>query len=51
MTSQPSGIVLDNPYNTYFAGGTVGGKIVLVLDRPKKVKGISLINRIVKIEY
>lgn len=33
-------IIFDNPYNTYYAGQTVNGRIELNFDSPKKVRGI-----------
>ncbi|CAG7817566.1 unnamed protein product [Allacma fusca] len=35
-------IILDNPHRSYFAGQTVSGKVVISLDRPKRVQGIKL---------
>lgn len=32
-------IELDNPYNTYYAGQTVNGKVTFTFDSPKKVRG------------
>ncbi|GJQ81948.1 hypothetical protein Trydic_g20414 [Trypoxylus dichotomus] len=42
MVSQGTGIIFDNPHNTYFAGATVNGRVQLVLDKPKKLRGIYL---------
>lgn len=40
MVLQPgTGIIFDSPYNTYFAGATVSGRIEIVLNKPKKIKG------------
>uniref|UniRef100_A0A1Q3FC19 Putative arrestin domain protein n=1 Tax=Culex tarsalis TaxID=7177 RepID=A0A1Q3FC19_CULTA len=35
-------IELDNPYNTYYAGQTVNGKVTFTFDSPKKVRGIVI---------
>lgn len=35
-------IELDNPYNTYYAGQTVNGKVTFTFDSPKKVRGILI---------
>lgn len=35
-------IQLDNPWNTYYAGQTVNGQVLLTLDAPKKVRGIII---------
>jgi hypothetical protein len=32
-------ITLDNPWNTYYAGQTVQGKVDLTFDSPKKIRG------------
>lgn len=32
-------ITLDNPWNTYYAGQTVNGKVVFTFDTPKKIRG------------
>lgn len=32
-------IILDNPWNTYYAGQTVNGKVEFTFDKPKKVRG------------
>lgn len=32
-------ITLDNPWNTYYAGQTVNGKVVFTFDSPKKIRG------------
>ncbi|GJQ81947.1 hypothetical protein Trydic_g20413 [Trypoxylus dichotomus] len=42
MVSQGTGIIFDNPDNTYFAGDTVSGRIQLVLDKPIQLRGIHL---------
>ncbi|KRT85285.1 hypothetical protein AMK59_168, partial [Oryctes borbonicus] len=42
MVIPRTGIMLDSPYNTYFAGGIVNGRVELALDQPKKVKGIYI---------
>ncbi|GJQ81950.1 hypothetical protein Trydic_g20415 [Trypoxylus dichotomus] len=42
MSTPRTGIIFDNPYNTYFAGATVCGRVELALDRPKKLRGIYL---------
>lgn len=34
-------IVLDNPWNTYYAGQTINGKVNLTFDSTKKVRGMS----------
>ncbi|XP_055375137.1 arrestin domain-containing protein 17 [Condylostylus longicornis] len=34
-------IQLDNPWNTYYAGQTVNGQVLLTFDKPKKVRGIT----------
>lgn len=33
-------IVLDNPWNTYYAGQTVNGRVDFTFDSPKKVRGV-----------
>ncbi|XP_059612350.1 arrestin domain-containing protein 17-like isoform X1 [Phlebotomus argentipes] len=35
-------IVLDNPWNTYYAGQTINGKVEFTFDSPKKVRGIVI---------
>ncbi|XP_058825942.1 arrestin domain-containing protein 17 [Topomyia yanbarensis] len=35
-------IELDNPWNTYYAGQTVNGKVTITFDSPKKVRGIVI---------
>uniref|UniRef100_A0A1B0GIA7 Putative signal transduction n=1 Tax=Lutzomyia longipalpis TaxID=7200 RepID=A0A1B0GIA7_LUTLO len=35
-------IVLDNPWNTYYAGQTINGKVEFTFDSPKKVRGILI---------
>ncbi|KAG7204887.1 hypothetical protein KM043_005285 [Ampulex compressa] len=35
-------IVFDNPWATYYAGQTVSGDIIVVLDSTKKIRGISI---------
>ncbi|KFB40717.1 AGAP001894-PA-like protein [Anopheles sinensis] len=35
-------IELDNPYNTYYAGQTVNGKVTFTFDTTKKVRGIVI---------
>ncbi len=35
-------ITLDNPWNTYYAGQTVNGKVVFTFDSPKKIRGKKL---------
>ncbi|KAL9889873.1 arrestin domain-containing protein 17-like isoform 1-T2 [Glossina fuscipes fuscipes] len=35
-------IVLDNPWNTYYAGQTINGKVNLTFDSTKKVRGITI---------
>lgn len=32
-------ILLDNQWNTYFAGQTINGQVRLTLDSPKTVRG------------
>lgn len=32
-------IVLDNPWNTYYAGQTVNGQVNFTFDSPKKIRG------------
>lgn len=32
-------IVFDNPWNTYYAGQTVTGNIIITLDSKKKIRG------------
>lgn len=32
-------IVLDNPWNTYYAGQTINGRAEITFDSPKKVRG------------
>lgn len=33
-------IILDNPYNTYYAGQTVNGRVEYIFDSPKKIRGM-----------
>ncbi|XP_012282075.1 arrestin domain-containing protein 17 [Orussus abietinus] len=35
-------IVFDNPWNTYYGGQTVTGRIVVVLDSPKRIRNIHV---------
>ncbi|KAH8369090.1 hypothetical protein KR009_000593 [Drosophila setifemur] len=35
-------VLLDNPWNTYYAGQTVNGQVKLTFDSPKKVRGIII---------
>lgn len=35
-------ILLDNPWNTYYAGQTINGEAKLTFDSPKKVRGNKL---------
>ncbi|XP_050089440.1 arrestin domain-containing protein 17-like [Anopheles aquasalis] len=35
-------IELDNPWNTYYAGQTVNGKVTFTFDAPKKIRGIVI---------
>lgn len=35
-------IELDNPWNTYYAGQTVNGKVTFTFDSPKKIRGIII---------
>ncbi|XP_015601478.1 arrestin domain-containing protein 17 [Cephus cinctus] len=35
-------ILFDNPWSTYYSGQTVTGRILLLLDRPKKLRGINV---------
>lgn len=35
-------IQLDNPWNTYYAGQTINGQVILTFDAPKKVRGINI---------
>ncbi|KAK6643831.1 hypothetical protein RUM43_000094 [Polyplax serrata] len=35
-------ILFDNPWATYYVGGTVAGQLMLTLESPKKVKEISM---------
>lgn len=35
-------IELDNPWNTYYAGQTVNGKVTFTFDSPKKIRGIVI---------
>lgn len=35
-------IILDNQWNTYYAGQTVNGRVEYVFDSPKKVRGMVL---------
>ncbi|KAM8705839.1 hypothetical protein ACLKA7_010177 [Drosophila subpalustris] len=35
-------VVLDNPWNTYYAGQTVNGQVKITFDSPKKVRGIII---------
>lgn len=37
-------ITLDNPWNTYYAGQTVNGKVVFTFDSPKKIRGKECFN-------
>lgn len=37
-------IVLDNEYNTYYAGQTLNGRIEYEFDGPKKVRGKDVIH-------
>lgn len=39
MTSQEMNILFDNPWATYYVGGTVAGQLMLNLDAPKKLRG------------
>lgn len=32
-------IFFDNPYHTYYAGQTISGRVEILLDSPKKIKG------------
>lgn len=32
-------IVLDNPWNTYYAGQTINGRADFTFDSPKKIRG------------
>ncbi|KAI4454693.1 arrestin domain containing protein [Holotrichia oblita] len=40
MVQPGTGIIFDSPYNTYFAGATVTGRVQIVLNKPKKLRGI-----------
>lgn len=33
-------IILDNAWNTYYAGQTVNGRVEFTFDKPKKVRGM-----------
>lgn len=35
-------IIFDNPYNTYYVGQTVNGRVEITLDSPKKIRGILI---------
>lgn len=39
MGLQDCQIILDNPWNTYYAGQTVNGQVKLTLNSPKKIRG------------
>lgn len=39
MGIQDCQIILDNPWNTYYAGQTVNGQVKLQLNSPKKIRG------------
>lgn len=39
MGLQDCQILLDNPWNTYYAGQTVNGQVKLTLNSPKKIRG------------
>jgi len=45
-------ITLDNPWNTYYAGQTINGKIDITFDAPKKVRGTcrKTIEKVISIE-
>ncbi|XP_026466766.1 arrestin domain-containing protein 17-like [Ctenocephalides felis] len=36
-------ILLDNPWNTYYAGQTINGRVEITFDTPKKVRGIHIV--------
>lgn len=40
MGLQDCGIILENPWNTYYAGETVKGKVQLFLTSPKVIRGM-----------
>ncbi|XP_057336058.1 arrestin domain-containing protein 17 [Microplitis mediator] len=35
-------IIFDNPWNTYYPGQTVSGRVIVVLDSIKKIRGINI---------
>lgn len=37
-------IFVDSPTGSYYAGSNVTGRIVLVLEKPKKVRGMKFVN-------
>lgn len=39
MGTQNCQILLDNSWNTYYAGQTITGQFVLNLDKEKKIRG------------
>ncbi|KAI4454694.1 hypothetical protein MML48_9g00018889 [Holotrichia oblita] len=43
MVQPGTGIIFDSPYNTYFAGATVTGRVEIVLNKPKKLRGKNCI--------
>lgn len=44
-------IILDNPWNTYYAGQTVNGKVVFTFDSPKKIRGKEIRNLLASYIY
>ncbi|KAI4454691.1 arrestin domain containing protein [Holotrichia oblita] len=40
---KPCSVIFDRPYNTFFAGQTVQGRIEFVLKKSKKIRGILLV--------
>lgn len=44
MGLQDCQILLDNPWNTYYAGQTVNGQVKLTLNSPKKIRGMCRMN-------
>lgn len=32
-------IVFDNPWNTYYPGQTLTGRVIIQVDSPKKIRG------------